>query len=194
MLGGPFEFGFPIASPKRATVRRELVPGRIWSFEQVQGLIYVHVPVRMTAVRLDAGGLLLYSAVAPTEECLSLLGEIEAVAGPVRHIVLPTVALEHKYFSGALANARPGAQLWVASAQYSFPLDLPLSAQGFPRGTRVLPDVMPREGDAIPRPEWANQLPYKTLGPIREKVLLACPPSAMMHVHPEGCHSHIRRL
>jgi len=84
--------------------------------------------------------------------------------------VLPTVALEHKYFSGALANARPGAQLWVASAQYSFPLDLPLSAQGFPRGTRVLPDVMPREGDAIPRPEWANQLPYKTLGPIREKV------------------------
>ena len=35
VLGGPFEFGFPLAAPKRATVRRELVPGRIWSFEQV---------------------------------------------------------------------------------------------------------------------------------------------------------------
>ena len=44
VLGGPFEFGFPLAAPKRATVRRELVPGRIWSFEQVlQALPRGHV-------------------------------------------------------------------------------------------------------------------------------------------------------
>jgi len=79
VIQGPFGRGH------RATVRRELVPGRIWSFEQVQGLLYVHVPVRMTAVRLDAGGLLLYSAVAPTVECLRLLAEVEAETGPVRH-------------------------------------------------------------------------------------------------------------
>jgi len=181
VLGGPFEFGFPLAAPKRATVRRELVPGRIWSFEQVQGLIYVHVPVRMTAVKLDAGGLLLYSAVAPTEECLRLLAEVEATAGAVRHILLPTVALEHKYFAGAFADARPAAQLWVSSAQYSFPLDLPLELQGFPRGTKRLPDEMApgRQGgggaaeggaDASHRPEWAEQLPYKVLGPIAESV------------------------
>ena len=61
LLAGPFEFGFPLRAPDRATVRRELIPGRIWSFEQVQGLIYVHVPVRMTVVKLDTGGLFAYS-------------------------------------------------------------------------------------------------------------------------------------
>ena len=60
--------------------------------------------------------------------------------GAVRHILLPTVALEHKYFAGAFADARPDAQLWVASAQYSFPLDLPLDLQGIsPRISPYLP-------------------------------------------------------
>ena len=53
----------------------------------------------------------------------------------------------------------------VAAGQYSFPLDLPLVLQGFPRGTRVLPP----EAEAAQVP-WAAQLPYKTLGPIRESV------------------------
>ena len=63
---GPFVFGTPLLGPPRATVRRELVPGRIWSFEQVQGLIFVHVPVRMTVIALDGGGLLVYAPIAPT--------------------------------------------------------------------------------------------------------------------------------
>ena len=104
---------------------------------------------------------------AATERAgLRLLAELEAVHGPVRHILLPTVALEHKYFAGAFANARPSAQLWVAPFEYSFPIDLPLWAQGFPLGTRVLPD--PAAGEEPP--EWAAQLPYKLLGPIAEKV------------------------
>ena len=37
LLQGPFDF--PAPGSTRATLRRELVPGRIWSFEQVQGLI-----------------------------------------------------------------------------------------------------------------------------------------------------------
>ena len=150
-------------------MRRELISGRIWAFDQVQGVIYVHVPVRMTVVKLDAGGLFVYAPVAPTTECLQLLTELEATHGPVRHILLPSLALEHKYFAGAFAGARPGAQLWVASAQYSFPLDLPLALQGFPPGTRLLPDEQPPEGSAA-APEWAAQLPYRTLGPLREKV------------------------
>jgi len=166
VLAGPFEFGFPFRAPERATVRREVVAGRIWSFEQVQGLIYVHVPVRMTVVKLDAGGLFVYAPVAPTGECLRLLEEVEAVHGHVRHILLPTVALEHKYFAGSFARARPDAQLWVAPAQYSFPADLPLWGQGFPLGTRYLPDDA-RRAEA---PEWAAQLPYKSLGPFEEKV------------------------
>ena len=92
---GPFVFGTPLLGPPRATVRRELVPGRIWSFEQVQGLIFVHVPVRMTVIALDGGGLLVYAPIAPTAECLRLLAEVEASAGPVRHVLLPSLALEH---------------------------------------------------------------------------------------------------
>lgn len=128
----------------------------------------------MTVVKLDTGGLFAYSPVAPTAECLRLLSELEAVHGPVKHILLPTCALEHKYFAGSFANSRPDAQLWVAPFQYSFPIDLPLVLQGFPSGTRVLP--LPsggkdgEEGASAPLPEWASQLPYKALGPIKESV------------------------
>ena len=47
------------------------------------------------------------------------------------------------------------AQLWVAPAQYSFPLDLPLPLQGFPASVKVLPS----EAEAASVP-WAEQLPY----------------------------------
>ena len=166
----------------------------MWSFEQVQGVIYVHVPVRMTVVKLDGGGLFVYAPVAPTAECLRLLAEIEAEHGAVEHILLPTLAIEHKDFAGAFASKRPRAQLWVpirrrpaaqiashglrthvalpltspqvAPAQYSFPLDLPLTLQGFPRGTKLLPPEE-RADELVP---WAKQLPYRIYGPLREKV------------------------
>ena len=161
LLQGPFDF--PSAS--RATVRRELSPGRIWSFEQVQGVIYVHVPVRMTVVKLaGTGGLFVYAPVAPTGECLRLLSEIEALHGPVTHILLPTLAIEHKSFAAAFANARPDAVLWVAPSQYSYPIDLPLALQGFPAGTRRLPP--PAAAADVP---WASELPYLTIGPLREQ-------------------------
>jgi len=79
--------------------------------------------------------------------------------------LLPTLAIEHKDFAGAFANARPTAQLWVAPAQYSYPLDLPLTLQGFPASTKILP----AESDAAQVP-WASQLPYRLLEPLREKV------------------------
>ena len=161
LLQGPFDF--PSAS--RATVRRELASGRIWSFEQVQGVIYVQVPVRMTVVKLESGGLFVYAPIAPTVECLRLLTEVEAEHGAVTHILLPTLAIEHKSFAGAFADARPKAQLWVAPAQYSFPVDLPLALTGFPRNVKRLP-----ADDAAESVPWASQLPYRTLEPLREKV------------------------
>lgn len=83
----------------------------------------------MTVLKLDSGGLFAYAPVAPTPECLRLLSELEAVHGPVRHILLPTLAVEHKAFAGAFSRKRPDAQFWAASAQFSFPIDLPLVAQ-----------------------------------------------------------------
>ena len=52
---------------QRSTLIQERVPGQIWTFEQLHGVWYVAVPIRMTVVKV-AEGLLLYAPVAPTPE------------------------------------------------------------------------------------------------------------------------------
>lgn len=143
---------------RRRTLVRELIPGQVWSFEQLQGIFYVAVPIRMTAVKLRQG-LLLYAPVAPTAELLQALRELEAAHGPVCTIVLPTSSgLEHKLPLPALARAFPRAEVWVSARQWSFPVSLPLSWLGFPRGrTRVLFE------QGLPH---ADQLDWCALGPL----------------------------
>lgn len=60
---------------------------------QPQGFFNVTTPIRTTVVRLQDGRLWVHAPVAPTKECLRLLGEI---GGEVAYIVLPTTAFEHK--------------------------------------------------------------------------------------------------
>ena len=143
---------------RRRTLVRELIPGQVWSFEQLQGVWYVAVPIRMTVVRVDQG-LLLHAPVAPTAEVLETLRELEASHGPVRSIVLPTASgLEHKLPVPAMARAFPQAEVWVAPGQWSFPLRLPNSWLGFPRHrTRVLLE------DGVPHGEELDWIP---LGPL----------------------------
>lgn len=147
---------------KRRTLRTEVVKDAIWTFDQIQGIFYVVVPIRMTVVRLEAGGLLVYAPVAPTPECVQLVRELEAEWGEVKYIVLPTVSgLEHKVFVGPFARKFPNAQVFVAPSQWSFPLNLPLSWLGFPpRRTQVLPQ------DSRDAP-FAAQFNYAILGPIK---------------------------
>lgn len=143
---------------RRRTLVRELIPEQLWSFEQLQGVFYVAVPIRMTVVRLRAG-LLLYAPVAPTGEVRSALRELEQRFGPVTTIVLPTASgLEHKLPVPAMARAFPAAQVWVTPGQWSFPLRLPLAWLGFPPGrTRVLGE------DGWPHPD---ELLWESLGPL----------------------------
>ena len=90
---------------KRRTVRQEVVKDTIWTFDQIQGVFYVVVPIRMTVVRLAQGGLLVYAPVAPTKECIKLVNELVALHGDVKYIILPTVSgLEHKVFVGPFAR------------------------------------------------------------------------------------------
>jgi Domain of unknown function (DUF4336) len=126
---------------QRRTVRREVVPDTIWTFEQVQGIFYVVVLIRMTVVKLADGGLLVYAPVAPTGECLALVNELVALHGDVKYIILPTISgLEHKVFVGPFARQFSQAQVWIAPDQWSFPVDLPLSWLGLPRDrTQILP-------------------------------------------------------
>lgn len=143
---------------RRRTLIRELIPGQVWSFEQLQGVFYVAVPIRMTVVRLRQG-LLLYAPVAPTAEVLAALRHLEQLHGPVRSIVLPTSSgLEHKLPVPAMARAFPQAQVWVTPRQWSFPLPLPLSWLGFPLGrTRVLFE------QGLPH---QDELHWQALGPL----------------------------
>jgi Domain of unknown function (DUF4336) len=118
---------------RRRTLRREVVPGTVWTFDQAQGILYAIVPVRMTVVRLAAGGLLVYAPIAPTPECLRWVRQLEAEHGPVRYVVLPTTSgLEHKVFVGPFARQFKTARVYIAPGQWSFPVNLPLPWLGFP--------------------------------------------------------------
>ncbi|MCF4970144.1 DUF4336 domain-containing protein [Nostoc sp. CMAA1605] len=138
----PFWFTLPLYPySKRRTLRQEVIKDTIWTFDQMQGVFYVIVPIRMTVVKLNEGGLLVYAPVAPTRECISLVKELVAEHGDVKYIILPTISgLEHKVFVGPFARQFPQAQVFVAPNQWSFPLNLPLSWLGLPpQRTHILP-------------------------------------------------------
>ncbi|KZR87419.1 hypothetical protein MITS9509_01271 [Synechococcus sp. MIT S9509] len=143
---------------RRATHFEELIPGQVWSLEQLQGVYYVAVPIRLTVVKVP-GGLMLVNPLPPTGELRALIRTLESEHGPVCSIVLPTASgLEHKLPMGPLARAFPDADLWVCPNQWSFPLQLPLSWLGIPAArTRVLLD------DGVPHPEVCEWI---SLGPL----------------------------
>ncbi len=125
----------------RRTLRTEVVKDTIWTFDQLQGIFYVVVPIRMTLVKLATGGLLVYAPIAPTAECLRLVQELVAEHGEIKYIILPTVSgIEHKVFVAPFARNFPTADVYVAPDQWSYPLNLPLAWLGFPKGrTHILP-------------------------------------------------------
>jgi hypothetical protein len=143
---------------RRRSLVRELIPNQVWSIDQLQGLYYVAVPIRMMVVRVREG-LMLYAPVPPTAEVRRALANLERRCGSVVTIVLPTTSgLEHKLPLPPLARAFPGAQVWVTPGQWSFPLPLPLAWQGIPLGRcRLLgPDGWPHPGE----------LTWMSLGPL----------------------------
>ena len=146
---------------QRRTLRTEVVRETVWTFDQIQGIFYVVVPIRMTVVKLDGGGLLVYAPIAPTPECLRLVNELVAQYGDVKYIILPTISgVEHKVFVGPFARQFQNAHVFVAPHQWSFPLNLPLSWLGLPaKRTHVLPD------DSSQAP-FAAEFDYAILGPI----------------------------
>ena len=157
-----FWFTLPIYPfGKRRTIRKEVVKDTVWTFDQLQGIFYVVVPIRMTVVKLNEGGLLVYAPIAPTPECVRLVEELVAEYGRVKYIILPTISgLEHKVFVGPFARRFPDSQIFVAPKQWSFPVNLPLSWLGIPaKRTQVLPE------DSSKTP-FGNQFDYEILGPI----------------------------
>lgn len=143
---------------QRRTLCREVVKDTIWTFDQLHGILYTIVPIRMTVIKLDAGGLLVYAPVAATSECVKLVNKLVAQHGEVKYIILPTSSgLEHKVFVGPFARQFPQAQVFVAPHQWSFPFNLPLSWLGFPpERTQILPE----DSSQVP---FADELDYRIL-------------------------------
>ncbi|HEY9601676.1 MAG TPA: DUF4336 domain-containing protein, partial [Allocoleopsis sp.] len=160
----PFWLAVPLYPySQRRTLRKEVVKDTIWTFDQLQGILYTVVPIRMSVVKLEKGGLLVYAPVAPTNECIRLVRELEAKHGEVKYIILPTASgLEHKVFVGPFARQFPLAQVFVTANQWSYPVNLPLSWLGFPtKRTHVLPED---SGDAPFGEEFAYEVLSINLG------------------------------
>ncbi|CAM9587115.1 unnamed protein product, partial [Laminaria digitata] len=166
-INWPLWYVLPIAPyQRRKTLMEEIVPGKVWTFDQVQGILYVIVPVRMTVIKLEntpGGGLFVYAPVAPTGECMAMLRQLEAEHGPVKHIVLGTLGLEHKVFAGPFAQKFSQAKVWFTPGQYSFPIGLPLSWLGF--GGRPTEEIPASSEDA----PWQADLDHAVLGPFFSK-------------------------
>ncbi|CAE8734948.1 unnamed protein product, partial [Polarella glacialis] len=134
-------------------VRTEVGEG-IWTFEQEQSLANIAVNVRMTAIRLEDGGLWIHNPVAPTAECEELLRELGL---PVRCIVLGTAQYEHKIFVGPFSRCWPEAKVYTVPQQWSWPIDLPQQAFGiFASG-----ELKDRDGEA----PWASEIEQRLLNP-----------------------------
>ena len=128
---------FPFS--QRKTLVREVTDG-VWTFDQLIGIYYVHVPIRMTVVAMKKSrGLLVYAPVAATKDCLNQLQPLIDKYGPIRYIILPSVAVEHKVLAGPFARKFPQAEFYVTDKQYSFPIGLPDRTLGFPSWTKPLP-------------------------------------------------------
>lgn len=146
---------------RRRTLRKEIVKDTIWTFDQIQGIFYVTVPIRMTVVRLIGGGLFVYAPIAPTRECLRLVNELVEKYGEIRYIILPTISgLEHKVYVGPFARKFPTAEVFVTPQQWSFPVNLPLSWLGLPKKRTHL---LPANSGETP---FATEFDYAILGPL----------------------------
>ncbi len=143
---------------RKRTIFRELIPNQIWSFEQLQGLYYVAVPIRLLVVRVK-DELMIINPLPPTAELLRDINRLQEKIGPVKTIVLPTASgLEHKIALPALARAFPKSKIWVCPGQWSFPFQLPFDWLGIPSNrTNIL------LADGYPHSDFCDWI---SLGPI----------------------------
>mmetsp|Transcript_27448 Transcript_27448/g.40309 ORF Transcript_27448/g.40309 Transcript_27448/m.40309 type:complete len:531 (-) Transcript_27448:145-1737(-) len=163
----PTDYGLwgilPVGTYKqKKSITETIVPDQVWTFDQKFGILNVQVPLRMTILKLSTGGLLVYNPIAATKELLGMVDKIVQQHGPIKHVVLGSVALEHKVYAGVFAQKFKDAQVWIQPGQYSFPTDLPTSFLGFPSGRT---HIMPTSMDDAPS-DWKADIDFLTLGPF----------------------------
>lgn len=106
---------------------------------------------------MSGGGLFVNNPVAPTEECIDLMRDLESKYGPVKFIVLSSLALEHKGTAGAFATQFPASSIFVQPGQFSFPINLPTNFF-FPFGKTI--KEIPSNSSQAP---WYSDLDHAVL-------------------------------
>ena len=94
----------PESIGRRKTIFKEVVKNSVYTLDQLQGIVNVNVPVRSAIIALKQGGLFVNNPVAPTEEAVQMVRNLEEKHGPVKYICLSTLAVEHKGTAGAFAR------------------------------------------------------------------------------------------
>jgi hypothetical protein len=167
----------PLApGPRRKTLFEEIVKDQVWTLDQVQGIVNVNVPVRSTIIKLSQGGLFVYNPVAPTNECIRYIKQLENQHGPVKYIVLGSLGLEHKSLAASFSQYFPKSQVFLQPGQWSFPINLPDSFLGFPFGKRL--QAIPFNKSEAP---WMEDFDYEVLGPLRFKSVGGFGETAFFH-------------
>jgi hypothetical protein len=160
----PYWWALPLAPyGSKTTAMATIVPGQVWAFDQLQGLLDVLVNVRMTVVALEGGGLWVHNPVAPTDELMRMLAPLVDEHGPVKHIVCGSAAIEHKIYSGPFSKKFPSADVWLPPKNWSFPVDVPLETYVpyYPRGSpKTLPEDTASGVGAVP---WQDQIEHSVL-------------------------------
>ncbi|EOD41323.1 hypothetical protein EMIHUDRAFT_199638 [Emiliania huxleyi CCMP1516] len=162
----------------RRTIKRQL-GDRIWALEQQTSALEqnlelgpLETPLRCVVVRLQDGSLWVHAPLAPSREFFELVESCAEECGApspgpspssaVRHIVVPTYALEHKVFAKDALLRWSDAQLWLSPGQFSFPRRS--VSDEFVWGRRPSGVLSLSDEDAgAPAVPWAMELPYQTL-------------------------------
>jgi hypothetical protein len=118
-----------------------------------------------------------------------MVKKLEEKYGPVRHLVLGTVALEHKATFGPFAEKYPKATVWLQPGQWSFPLPVSIEFLGVtqrgPRLREIPTNNVSKQyryyADKTPVPEWAVDFDWEVLGPLKFKSVGAFSETAMFH-------------
>merc|ERR1719410_296136 len=125
---------------------------------------------------------------------MNMMHRLEEKYGRVRHIVLGSVALEHKATFGPFAQQFPAATVWLQPGQWSFPISLPAEFLGVSQrgpGLREIPVPSKPASSSLyrhfaqkatsPDPEWLSDLSYEVLGPFQFKSVGAFSETAFFH-------------
>ena len=80
----------------RKPIFKEIIPGKIWTFDQLIGTHYVKLPIVWQLLNHSNNSMLyLHAPIGPIKICLALFQQLIDKYRPVKHILLPSVAVEH---------------------------------------------------------------------------------------------------